>query len=77
MNQQNRILGFKLEEINIIINDPVLYEQINGTSTTRNSEVIKLVRRVFAKLTKYKTEIQFTDASIDEEKRKKFYEILG
>lgn len=69
--------AYKLEEIKIIINDPVLYEQINGTSTTRNSEVIKLVKRVFAKLAKYKNEIQFTDASIDEKNRKKFYEILA
>ena len=69
--------AYKLEEINIIINDPVLYEQINGTSTTRNSEVIRLVKRVFAKLAKYETEIQFTDASIDEKKRAKFYEVLS
>ena len=71
-----KLNSYKSEDINIIINDPVLYEQINGTSTTHNGEIIKLISRLFDIFAKYNNKIIFTDVSIDKEKRKNFFEIL-
>lgn len=36
---------YKMEEIEIIIYDAALYELINGTSTTRNGEVLKIASK--------------------------------
>lgn len=55
----------KLDEndILIIINDAALYEQIRGTSTTKNRDVLKMARIVKETLNKTKKTIKFKDVS--------------
>lgn len=55
----------KLDEndILIIINDAALFEQIRGTSTTKNRDVLKMARIVKETLNKTKKTIKFKDVS--------------
>ncbi|QUH25892.1 hypothetical protein [Serpentinicella alkaliphila] len=55
----------KLDEndILIIINDAALFEQIRGTSTTKNRDVLKMARIVKETLNRTKKTIKFKDVS--------------
>lgn len=44
---------FSDKDIEIRINDGAVYEQINGTSTTKNKEVLKMAKKVRERLDKY------------------------
>lgn len=44
---------FSDKDIEIRINDGAVYEQINGTSTTKNKEVLKMAKKVRERLDQY------------------------
>lgn len=48
-------------EIVIIINDAALYEQIRGTSTTKNVDVLKMANKVREELKKFKGSVTIKD----------------
>jgi len=51
------------DEVVVVINDPALNEQIRGTSTTKNRDVIKMANKVRDELSKYKGTISVKDIS--------------
>ncbi|TCT12884.1 hypothetical protein EDC18_11155 [Natranaerovirga pectinivora] len=53
---------YKREEINVIVNDPAFIEQVRGTSTSKNKDVIKVTSVLKDRIRKFK-ELKFTDIS--------------
>lgn len=51
------------EEITIVINDAALYEQIRGTSTNKNANIIKMANKVRQELNKFKDSITIKDVT--------------
>ncbi|SDL01834.1 hypothetical protein [Natronincola ferrireducens] len=64
------------DEIMIVINDPALNEQVKGTSTTRNRDVLKMARLVKEELGKFKNPIIIKDVSGDSVELAKWNEEL-
>lgn len=50
-------------DITIIINDAALNEQIRGTSTTKNMDVLKMANKVREELSKFQGSITIKDVS--------------
>lgn len=67
---------YKGKKISIVINDAALYEQIRGTSTSKNDEVIKMAGITRGKIKKLGDGVLVTDVSQDRVERDKFNEIL-
>lgn len=72
----NRLEEFKEEEITVFINNTFLYEQIRGTSTIKNKDVLRMAIKVREKLKKFGNSIMVKDVSNDKEGLKKWKEIL-
>ncbi len=60
------------EDIEIVIHDAALYEQIRGTSTTKNKEVLKVVELVKKELDKFPVKVLITDVTGDFEAKTKW-----
>lgn len=67
---------YKGQEITIIINDEALNEQIRGTSTSKNGELIKMAGISRAKLRKFGDTIVVKNVSQDKEERERWNTIL-
>lgn len=67
---------YRGQEITIVINDEALNEQIRGTSTTRNKEVIKISTLSQAKIRKFGDSMTIKNVSKDVAERDKWDEIL-
>lgn len=72
----NRLEEFKGEEITVLINNTFLYEQIRGTSTIKNKDVLRMAIKVKEKLKKFGNSIMVKDVSNDKEGLKEWKEIL-
>ncbi|ABR49852.1 hypothetical protein Amet_3733 [Alkaliphilus metalliredigens QYMF] len=64
------------KEITIIINDPALNEQVRGTSTTQNRDVLKMARRVKEELSKFGDSLIIRNVSEDRAELMKWNKIL-
>jgi hypothetical protein len=64
------------QDITIKINDPVLFEQINGTSTTRNRDILKMAEITRNRMRKINKTIEIIDVSIDRQELLKWNELL-
>lgn len=64
------------EEITIVINDAALYEQIRGTSTTKNANVLKMANKVRQELNKFKDSITIKDVTGNHEELSKWNDEL-
>ena len=53
---------YRGEEINVIVNDPAFIEQVRGTSTSKNKDVIKVTGILKDRIKKYRG-LKFTDVS--------------
>jgi hypothetical protein len=51
------------EETEVIIFDPSLYEQLRGTSTSRNNEALKLASRIKGELDKFDYPVNIHDVT--------------
>lgn len=71
-----KLKEFNEKEITIVINDGALYEQLRGTSTTKNQEVLKAIKLVKEKLTKFGNSITIKNVSTDNEELKKWNKVL-
>lgn len=67
---------YKDEEINIIVNNPALYEIIRGTSTTKNKDVLKMAGIAKGKLKEFNNNVTITDVSNNKQDLAKWNEIL-
>lgn len=67
---------YKDQEITIFINDPALNEQIKGTSTSKNKDVIKMTKYTKEKLNKFRGSIIIKDVSTNKEELDKWDDIL-
>ncbi|PKM96315.1 MAG: hypothetical protein CVU84_00950 [Firmicutes bacterium HGW-Firmicutes-1] len=67
---------YKDQEITIVINDEALNEQIRGTSTTKNREVIKMAGISRSKIKKLGDSVLIKNVSQDKLERDKWNEIL-
>jgi len=63
-------------EITIIINDAALNEQIRGTSTTKNKDVLKMANKVREELNKFKSSVTIKDVSGNHAELVKWNDIL-
>lgn len=63
-------------EITIVVNDAALNEQIKGTSTTRNKEVLKMARMAREKMKEFKNTLIVRDISNDRVELAKWNDIL-
>ncbi|MBF8984039.1 reverse transcriptase-like protein [Lutibacter sp. B2] len=72
----NRLEKFKEEDITVIINNPALYEQIRGTSTSKNRDVMNMARKVRERLKKFGNSVIVKDVSDDKVELTKWKEIL-
>jgi hypothetical protein len=64
------------QEINIKINDPVLFEQINGTSTTQNRDILRMADITRSRMRKINKNINIIDVSTDRQELLKWNELL-
>ncbi|MBN2259953.1 MAG: hypothetical protein JW702_05390 [Clostridiales bacterium] len=64
------------QEILIIINDPALLEQVNGTSATKNTKVVEMGKKIRNKIAKFGDKLNLKDISNQYIEREKFAEIL-
>ena len=64
------------EDILIKINDPVLYEQINGTTTTRNRDILRMAETTRTRMRRINKTIEMVDVSTDRQELLKWNEIL-
>ena len=60
----NKLQEYKLEEIEIIIYDAALYELVNGTSTTKKGEILKIASKA-RRMIKTLKNLRITDVSKD------------
>lgn len=67
---------YKHKEIKIVINDPSLMELINGTSTNKNKEVLKMIVNVKEKLKNFHPAISFQEVSQDHVALSEWNEVL-
>jgi hypothetical protein len=63
-------------EIIIIINDAALNEQIRGTSTTKNVDVLKMAKKVREEINKFKGSVTIKDVSGNHAELVKWNDIL-
>lgn len=70
------IENFNDEEILVIINDPAFIEQVSGSSTSKNREVLKMSRVVREKLQKMKKKFIFKDVSTNYDELMKWNDML-
>ncbi len=66
---------FKKKEITIIVNDAALCEFLRGTSTTKNRDILKLVKETQKKLSKFEKVI-INDISVNHRERANWNEEL-
>ncbi|QZY55976.1 hypothetical protein [Crassaminicella profunda] len=71
-----RLEEFRGQDINIIINNPSLYEQIRGTSTLKNKEALKMTSKVKERLKEFGNALIIQDVSQDQAGLKKWKEVL-
>lgn len=64
------------EDILIKINDPVLFEQINGTTTTRNRDILRMAETTRTRMRRINKTIEMVDVSTDRQELLKWNEIL-
>lgn len=64
------------EDITIKINDPVLYEQINGTTTTKNKDILRMAETTRTRMRRVSKTIEIVDVSTDRQELLKWNEIL-
>lgn len=72
-----KLESFKESEILILINNGALYEQIKGTSNTKNGDVIKMTIKVNEKLEEFGNNILIKDVSTDKIELNKWMNILN
>jgi hypothetical protein len=63
-------------DITIKINDPVLLEQINGTTTTRNRDIIRMSETTRTRMRRINKTIEVVDVSTDRQELLKWNKIL-
>ncbi len=63
-------------DITIKINDPVLFEQINGTTTTRNRDIIRMSETTRTRMRRINKTIEVVDVSTDRQELLKWNQIL-
>ena len=66
---------FKKNEITIIVNDAALCEFIRGTSTTKNRDIQKLVKKIQKELSKFE-KVYIKDISVNHRERADWNEVL-
>ena len=66
---------YKKKEITIIVNDAALCEFIRGTSTTKNRDILKLVKEIQKELSKFE-KVVLKDVSVNHKERANWNEIL-
>ena len=76
MELLKKLKKFKEEEITIFINDPALYEQLRGTSTTKNENVLKTAMKVKERLAEFGDSVTIKDISNNKIELKKWSDIL-
>ncbi|SHJ07927.1 hypothetical protein SAMN02745751_01704 [Dethiosulfatibacter aminovorans DSM 17477] len=64
------------DDITIKINDPVLLEQINGTTTTKNRDILKMAETTRTRMRRVNKTIEVVDVSTDRQELLKWNEIL-
>lgn len=72
----NTLSKYEGQKILIIINDPALYEQVNGTSATKNSKVVEMGKKTRHKIAKHGEALTIKDISNQYSEREKFAEIF-
>lgn len=70
-----KLKEFGDKDITVKINDGALYEQIKGTSTSKNKEVMKTAKKVRERLEHYPN-ITVTNVGTDNDELKKWNKIL-
>jgi len=73
LKELERYIG---NEITIFINDPALNEQIRGTTSTKNKDVLKMARLTREELDKFENWVTITDVSTNSKELGKWNEIL-
>ncbi len=66
---------YKKKEITIIVNDAALCEFIRGTATTKNRDILKLVKEIQKELSKFE-KVVLKDVSVNHKERANWNEIL-
>ena len=64
------------DEISIFINDAALNEQIRGTSTTKNADVMKMATKVREQLKRFKNSVTVQDVSANHKELMKWNDEL-
>lgn len=72
-----KLESFKESEITIVINDGALYEQIRGTSNSKNNDVIRMTIKVNEELKQFGHYIKIKDVSTNKIELNKWMNILG
>jgi hypothetical protein len=67
---------YKDSEITIVINDPALNEQIKGTSTSKNKDVLKGTSIAREKIKEFRNTVTIKDVSNDKVELAKWNDIL-
>lgn len=68
---------YRPEEVKVYVNDGALRDQLNGTTNTKNKDVLKVAALARKHLAKFSDTITVTDYSTDKVKRKMWYEEFG
>lgn len=68
--------GYRGQEIIIVVNDAAINEQIKGTSTTKNKDVLKTASIAREKLKEFHNLVQIKDVSNDKAALAEWNEIL-
>lgn len=66
---------YKEKEISIIVNDAALCEFIRGTATTKNRDILKLVKEIQKELSKFER-VDIKDISVNHRERANWNEVL-
>ena len=63
-------------DITVLINDAALNEQLRGTTTTKNRDVLKMAEQARTRIERFKSNVTINDVSSDSKERMKWNEIL-